>query len=48
MCTYTESFFNFIDRFTALHFMATGASLAVRHLQILPMDQHADGQKRLE
>jgi hypothetical protein len=32
MCTYTESFFNFIDQFTALHFTVIGVSLAIRHL----------------
>jgi hypothetical protein len=31
-----REFFNFVDRF-----MVTGASLAVRHIGILPMNQHA-------
>jgi hypothetical protein len=39
--TYTESFFNFVDLFTALHFMVTGASPAARCIWILLMNQHA-------
>jgi hypothetical protein len=38
---YTESFFNFVDRFTALCFTATGAPPAPRCIRILPMNQHA-------
>jgi hypothetical protein len=34
---YTESSFNFVDRFTALRFTATGALLAARRIRILSM-----------
>lgn len=37
----TESFFNYVDRFTALCFMGTGALLAERNTRILPMNQYA-------
>jgi hypothetical protein len=40
-CVSTESFFNFVDRFTVLRFTATGALLAARRIRILPMKQHA-------
>jgi hypothetical protein len=33
-------FFNFVDRFMALRFTATGASLAARRLRILLTNQH--------
>jgi hypothetical protein len=36
-----REFFNSVDLFTAQHFMATGALLAVRPIQILPMNQYA-------
>jgi hypothetical protein len=36
-----QSFFNFVEWFMALCFTATGALLAARHIQILPMNQHA-------
>jgi hypothetical protein len=36
-----KEFFNFIDRFRALHFTVTGAPLALRSIQILLMNQHA-------
>jgi hypothetical protein len=31
-------FFNFVDWFMALRFTASGALLAVKHVQILPMN----------
>jgi hypothetical protein len=34
-------FFKFVDRFTALCFMATGASFAMRCIRILSMNQLA-------
>jgi hypothetical protein len=49
-CSYTDSnegyytkygkLFNFVDWFTALRLMMTGAPPAVRQIQILPMNQH--------
>jgi hypothetical protein len=36
-----RGFFNFVDWFTALHFMATNVLLAKTHIQILPVNQHA-------
>jgi hypothetical protein len=37
-------FFYFADRFTALHFTATGAPLAVRRIRTFPMNEHARWQ----
>jgi hypothetical protein len=37
----TGNIFSVWTRSMALHFMAAGASLAVRHVRILPMNQHA-------
>jgi hypothetical protein len=41
MNSYTESFFNFVDWFTALRFTATGEPLAARRIQNFPMNRHA-------
>jgi hypothetical protein len=38
---YTGRTFNLLDGSTALRFMAAGSPLAVRRIQILPMNQHA-------
>jgi hypothetical protein len=35
----TESFSNFVDRFTALRFTATGELLAARRIRFFPMNQ---------
>jgi hypothetical protein len=41
MLKYREFFFYYVDQFKALRFMATGALLAARRIQVLPMNQHA-------
>jgi hypothetical protein len=38
---YYKEVLTIVDQFTALHFTATSAPLAVRSIQILPMNQYA-------
>jgi hypothetical protein len=38
---YTERIFTLLTGSMTMHFTATGAPLAVRHIRILPMNQHA-------
>jgi hypothetical protein len=38
---YYREYFDFVDQFTALHFMVTGVLLAAWPILILPMNQHA-------